>query len=594
MNQKLRIATEAGATAPADPSLAERLTFERLLTDLSVRFANVPGDRVETEIERALRELIAFLGFDRSTFFEFAADGSMITLCSVAIPGVELVPVGTAFGKELTWYAGELRADRVVLMRSLPDDLPAEAIAEAEHVRRVGMRSNLTIPLSVGGRVIGALAFGAFRAARVWPDDLIARLRMVGEVFAQAIARKRADAELAAAMAEIKRLKDRLEGENAYLRDAMHESLPGGLASHAPGFKRVLEEVVQVARTSSTVLLQGETGSGKEVVARAIHDQSGRRERPMVKVNCAALPANLIEAELFGREKGAYTGALARQMGRFELADGATIFLDEVGELPLELQPKLLRVLQDGEFERVGGTRTIKVDARVIAATNRDLRACGGGGRVPQGSLLPAERLPDRGAAVARAARGHPDARVGVCPGVQRGHGEADRGHRRRFDVGAARVLMARERTRAPQRDRACHDSRARLHAAGVAHSVVDPRAGRQATRRHPRRCRAHASPAGAGALRLAHPRAEGRRSGARHEAHDARVADEEAGVGATGSGLREVVGSPHHRAAATSHASRNARATSGPVTRRVPRCPSESGRRRGGRVRRPRARIAH
>ena len=297
----------------------------------------------------------------------------MITLCSVAVPGVELVPVGTAFGRELTWYAGELRAGRVVLLPSMPDDIPAEAVAEIEYVRRIGMRSNLTIPLSVGGRVIGALAFGAFRATAVWPDDLIARIKMVGEVFAQAIARKRADAELAAAMAEIKRLKDRLEAENAYLRDAVHETPPGGLASHSPSFKRVLEEVAQVARTPSTVLLQGETGSGKEVVARAIHDLSGRRARPMVKVNCAALPANLIEAELFGREKGAYTGALARQMGRFELADGATIFLDEVGELPLELQPKLLRVLQDGEFERLGGTQTIKVDARVIAATNRDL-----------------------------------------------------------------------------------------------------------------------------------------------------------------------------------------------------------------------------
>ena len=373
MKQKLRIATEAGATAPADLSLAERLTFERLLADLSVRFANVPGDHVETEIEQGQRELIAFLGFDRSTFFEFAADGTMITLCSVAIPGVELIPVGTAFGHEMPWYAGELRAGRVVMMPSLPDDLPAEAVAEVEYARRIGIRSNLTIPLRVGGRVIGALAFGAFRTTRIWPDDLIARIRMVGEVFVQAIARKRADIELATAMAEIKQLKDRLEGENAYLRDAMHETLPGGLASHAPGFKRVLEEIAQVARTSSTVLLQGETGSGKEVVARAIHDQSGRRERPMVKVNCAALPANLIEAELFGREKGAYTGALARQMGRFELADGATIFLDEVGELPLELQPKLLRVLQDGEFERVGGARTIKVDARVIAATNRDL-----------------------------------------------------------------------------------------------------------------------------------------------------------------------------------------------------------------------------
>jgi formate hydrogenlyase transcriptional activator len=128
-----------------------------------------------------------------------------------------------------------------------------------------------------------------------------------------------------------------------------------------------------VAQTSSTVLLLGETGSGKEVIAQAIHDASARKDRPMIKVNCAALPASLIESELFGREKGAFTGALARQPGRFEIADGSTIFLDEVGELPLELQPKLLRVLQEGEFERLGGTKTIRVDARVIAATNRNL-----------------------------------------------------------------------------------------------------------------------------------------------------------------------------------------------------------------------------
>jgi formate hydrogenlyase transcriptional activator len=135
----------------------------------------------------------------------------------------------------------------------------------------------------------------------------------------------------------------------------------------------VISDIAQVARTGSTVLLLGETGSGKEVVAQAIHEASDRRARPIVKVNCAALPATLIEAELFGREKGAYTGALARQAGRFEIANGSTLFLDEVGDLPLELQPKLLRVLQDGALERVGGTETIKINARVIAATNRDL-----------------------------------------------------------------------------------------------------------------------------------------------------------------------------------------------------------------------------
>ena len=148
---------------------------------------------------------------------------------------------------------------------------------------------------------------------------------------------------------------------------------PQGIVGKSPRFLSVLDEIGQVAQTDSTVLLLGETGTGKEVLAQAIHDTSARKDRPMVKVNCAALPAALIESELFGREKGAFTGALARQAGRFEIADGSTIFLDEVGELPLELQPKLLRVLQEGEFERLGGSRTIKVDARVIAATNRPL-----------------------------------------------------------------------------------------------------------------------------------------------------------------------------------------------------------------------------
>jgi transcriptional regulator with GAF, ATPase, and Fis domain len=231
----------------------------------------------------------------------------------------------------------------------------------------------LSIPLRIGGRIIGAIAFAAFAETRTWPGDLIARLKLVGEVFAQAIARKREQEKLLSAMAEIKILKDRLERENSYLQHAAQVRPPQGLTSRSPRFLSVIEEIVQVAQTGSTVLLLGETGSGKEVLAQAIHDASVRRGRPMIKVNCAALPASLIESELFGREKGAFTGALARQPGRFEIADGSTIFLDEVGELPLELQPKLLHVLQEGEFERLGGTKTIKVDARVIAATNRPL-----------------------------------------------------------------------------------------------------------------------------------------------------------------------------------------------------------------------------
>jgi formate hydrogenlyase transcriptional activator len=173
---------------------------------------------------------------------------------------------------------------------------------------------------------------------------------------------------------EIHRLKERLEAENVYLRtevSGVHRY--GELIGRSEGILKVLQQVNQVAGTDMTVLVLGETGTGKELVARAVHGQSGRRERPLVKVNCSALPGELIESELFGHEKGAFTGATGRQVGRFELADGGTAFLDEVGDLPLKLQAKLLRVLQEGEFERLGSGKTIKVDVRVIAATNRDL-----------------------------------------------------------------------------------------------------------------------------------------------------------------------------------------------------------------------------
>ena len=162
--------------------------------------------------------------------------------------------------------------------------------------------------------------------------------------------------------------------ERRYLQEEIDTELNvADIVGRSPALRRVLREVAQVAGTDSTVLITGETGTGKERIARAIHEASPRRNRVLVKVNCAALPSGLIESELFGHEKGAFTGALSRRIGRFELADGGTIFLDEIGDLPGELQAKLLHVLQEGEFERVGGTRTLKVDVRVIAATNRDL-----------------------------------------------------------------------------------------------------------------------------------------------------------------------------------------------------------------------------
>jgi chemotaxis protein methyltransferase CheR len=177
-----------------------------------------------------------------------------------------------------------------------------------------------------------------------------------------------------AALIEIEQLKDQLEAERAYLQDEIsleynHENIIG----QSNGLKYVLYKIEQIAGSNTTVLILGETGTGKELVARAIHSSSLRKNRPLIKVNCATLPANLIESELFGHEKGAFTGSQARHLGRFEVANGATLFLDEIGELPLELQAKLLRVIQDGEFERLGSSHTIKVDTRIIAATNRNL-----------------------------------------------------------------------------------------------------------------------------------------------------------------------------------------------------------------------------
>jgi transcriptional regulator with GAF, ATPase, and Fis domain len=360
-------------TAPqSDASAKELLAFERMLADLSARFANVPAERVQFEIQVAQTILRQFLGFDRSTFAEFHPDGSLVVLSSTAVEGVDVTPLGP-LPPQLSWFVAKLRAGEIFAVQNPDDDLPPEAVGEAEYFRHTGLHSHLTIPLRIGGTIIGAIAFAAFRETRGWPDDLIARLKLVGEVFAHAIARKREQEKLLGAMAEIKALKDRLERENAYLKDAAKIRPLQALVGKSPRFLSVLDEVAQVAQTGSTVLLLGETGTGKEVLAQAIHDASGRKDRAMIKVNCAALPATLIESELFGREKGAFTGALARQAGRFEIADGSTIFLDEVGELPLELQPKLLRVLQEGEFERLGGSKTIKVDARVIAATNRPL-----------------------------------------------------------------------------------------------------------------------------------------------------------------------------------------------------------------------------
>jgi formate hydrogenlyase transcriptional activator len=262
------------------------------------------------------------------------------------------------------------------------DDRPAEAENDKAVVRRFGPRSNATFPLMAGDEVLGALAFGSMRAERSWSPAVLDRLRSVAHMVAGVLARRHADQQLRAALAEVRELRERLERENRYLREQARSTAGAPrLVGQGSSMQRLLSLVERVAPTDAPVLIMGETGVGKELVAEEIHTRSVRADRTLVKVNCAALAPTLIEAELFGREKGAYTGALSRQIGRFELAHGSTLFLDEVCELPLDLQAKLLRVLQDGTFERLGSPRSLHADVRIIAATNRDLEQAVADGR---------------------------------------------------------------------------------------------------------------------------------------------------------------------------------------------------------------------
>ncbi len=497
-----QIFTNALVRKQAEDSLEERLRFETLLAEISAHFVNLPADRIDDEIEQAQRRICECLGLEMSILWQWTDDTPrFLTITHFhSPPGGTPRPHRMDAKEAVPWILEKMLCGELLTIST--DDLPPEAARDRETRLRYGIKSAVTIPLSIGGgALIGVLTFNALKEKRSWPEAIVRRLRLVAQIFTNALVRRRGELELReteerlnmateaagvglwvmdsergrvwvtpktrelfhfaeaeelnyksffkmihpddqervyqavqtciqsgdainieyriilpdrsirwiigrgkrflrsngnqirlmgvsidiserrqmeeqlrAQLEEIESLRQKLEKENIYLREEIElRHVHGEIVGRSPAMMRILAQVEQVAQTDSTVLIEGETGAGKELLARAVHRLSLRKDRPLVTVNCASLPPALIESELFGREKGAYTGAMTRMAGRFEVADGATLFLDEIGEIPFEVQSKLLRVLEEGRFERLGSSRTVQVDVRIIAATNQNL-----------------------------------------------------------------------------------------------------------------------------------------------------------------------------------------------------------------------------
>ena len=480
----------------------EPLRFERLISDLSAQFVNVDPDEIDGEIERALTRVLEFFQVERCGMLGISPDRKRVYVTHMACAeGIERVSGDIDLVNLFPWLHERVVSQGQPVRIERLEELPEADGQDRLTCTAMGILSFVNIPLFLEGKVSSLIFINAMRGERSWPEEYIPRLQLLGEIFINALARKRADrtlreseerlslaADAAHAMLwtlqsdtghiwitekgkeffgfapdceidresflkvvhpedreslrltveetllsgkdnsaeyrivrpdgsirwvlargrvyqasaghpaclmgvsiditeskqmdeqlkeqlnEIKVLKQRLEKENIYLREevqllAEHTDIVG----RSVALKKVLSQAEQVAQTDSTILLLGETGTGKELLARAIHSMSKQKDRLMVTINCASLPPTLIESELFGREKGAYTGALTKMIGRFEIADGSTLFLDEIGELPFDLQSKLLRVIEEGTFERLGSTKPLHVNARIIAATNRDI-----------------------------------------------------------------------------------------------------------------------------------------------------------------------------------------------------------------------------
>jgi PAS domain S-box-containing protein len=294
--------------------------------------------------------------------FDYSGDGLFL----IDLGGGKILDANRKACEMLGFSSRELRCMHISDVH--PNEMPKFlAFAESVISQGHGQTDELTCLTKRGHSVPAEISASIYVDSDDGNQLMLASVRNISK-------RKQAEAALRKAHAEVHRLKEQLQAENIYLQEEIKTAYNfEEIIGHSSALRKVLRQIEQVALTESTVLIHGETGTGKELVARAIHNLSPRAERPLVKVNCGAIAQGLVESELFGHEKGAFTGALQKRIGRFELADGGTIFLDEVGELPPDTQVKLLHALQEQEFERVGGSQPLRVDVRIIAATNRDL-----------------------------------------------------------------------------------------------------------------------------------------------------------------------------------------------------------------------------
>jgi formate hydrogenlyase transcriptional activator len=357
-----------------EKELERHREFERLVAKISARIAGQTGLELENSIQVTLGDICKFFDVDAVRLYRLSPGGDVLKFRLNWLSGHLAPPQEMEVILEGTYpiIASQLMTGEPMVFGSLSE---CPQIPELLRILEFfGTKAGVGVPLEIDDSGVDVFAMDQVLTVHEWPEDIVERCRTIGQVLLSAVRRREVELDLEAKYKDIKKLKHRLEQENTYLMEEIeiqHESDDIVGKSHL--IRSTLSQAKRVAVQDTAVLVLGETGTGKGLIARDIHQKSRRRNRPLITVNCAALPATLIESELFGHEKGAFTGALNQKLGRFELADGGTMFLDEVGDLPLELQAKLLRVLEDQEFERVGSSKTRTVDVRIIAATNRNL-----------------------------------------------------------------------------------------------------------------------------------------------------------------------------------------------------------------------------